>query len=412
MIEVKREQGLIPPKQVQPAARPILPLGPAALLEARAPLARATAPRSACVRAYCDDGLSSRLPAMLPTEGWKLRWRAPLNPALPPEHVVQDGDRVLAFGQVGCQLFDLEGTPAAEGRLGASGVVLDAPHGLFYFVNLANMLAAHRLSDGEEQFKLNLAHGRSFHRPFLARRGERFLEVGIESDAPGRVEPPDRSVIEHIDLAAAVAVNDTRMATNITSTASLRLRTTRLCTAMNGADLIFAVPGRIYSTPSDLNPKSALEGDFVPRLMSIDEVGRIHLVVTAKGATELWVIEPDGKRTASIPLLPELLPLIAPPILGADHRICLATSTQLSAFDAAGAPLWQRRPPGRIAGAASALDDLLLVAAGSQLIAYDGTGEPHQLHASPGAALSTPPAMSTAGDIFVASNDSLLCLSR
>src|SRR5204863_6768670 len=163
VIDVTRQIALLPPKPVS------LPGVPIRQVDVRLPLPKASpAPGTACPRLFCNDGLTSRLPAAAPKDGWKIRWQAPVIPEFTPTAVVQDGDRVLAYGGGAWRLFDLDGKPLQDGRNGSSGM-LDAGHGLFYFVNPDGFLAAHRLSDGNAEYNLNPAPGDAW--PFIARRG-------------------------------------------------------------------------------------------------------------------------------------------------------------------------------------------------------------------------------------------------
>ena len=405
VIDVTRQIALLPPKPVS------LPGVPIRQVDVRLPLPKASpAPGTACPRLFCNDGLTSRLPAAAPKDGWKIRWQAPVIPEFTPTAVVQDGDRVLAYGGGAWRLFDLDGKPLQDGRNGSSGMVLDAGHGLFYFVNPDGFLAAHRLSDGNAEYNLNPAPGDAW--PFIARRGNRFIDAAVDLPKPYRPEPPNRAVLQHLDVDAKIEVDAVKVVSNLTALATLQLKTSTMLAAMRGDDVIFAAPGRIFLSSSDLQPRAALDGDFAPRLLSVDELGRMHLIVGTGDKLSVWVVTPDGSRTVSRPLNPEYGPPIAPPIVGYDHRIHLVAADGIVTLDAYGDPLWERRPQGRVAGAGAAADDQLIVAAGRELQAYDGKGGREILFRSVAGALTTPPAMSASGEIFVATAEALFCLSR
>jgi len=405
VIEVTRQIALLPPKPVS------VPGVPIRQVDVRLPLPKASpAPGTGCPRLFCNDGLNSRLPATAPKDGWKIRWQAPVIPGYTPTTVVQDGDRVLAYGGGAWRLFDLDGKPLQDGRNGSSGMVLDAAHGLFYFVNPDGFLAAHRLSDGKAEYNLNPAPGDAW--PFIARRGNRFIDAAVDLPKPYRPEPPNRAVLQHLDVDAKIEVDSVKVVSNLTALATLQLKTSTMLVAMRGDDVILAAPGRIFLSPSDLQPRAALDEDFAPRSLSVDELGRIHLIVETGDKLSLWVVTPDGSRTVSRPLNPEYGPPIAPPVVGYDHRIHLVTADGIVALDAYGDPLWERRPQGRVAGAGAAPDGQLIVAAGRELQVYDSKGEREILFRSAAAALITPPAMSASGEIFVATAEVLFCVSR
>jgi hypothetical protein len=124
------------------------------------------------------------------------------------------------------------------------------------------------------------------------------------------------------------------------------------------------------------------------------------------------VLTPDGSRTATRPLNPEYGAPIAPPAIGYDHAIHVVTADAIVALTADGQPLWERRPAGRIAGAGVSTDGRVLLTAGRELQAYDEKGEREVLFRSAEGSLVTPPVMSAAGEIFVATADTLVCLGR
>ena len=405
MIEVTRQIALLPPKPVS------VPGVAIRQVDLRPPLPKAApTPGSGCARLYCNDGLNSRLPAAAPKDGWRVRWQAPAIADFTPTAVVQDGNRVVAYGGGAWRLFDLDGKPLKDGRNGSSGMVLDSTHGLFYFVNPDGFLAAHRLSDGGEEYNLNPAPGDAW--PFIARRGNRFIDAAIELPKPNRPGPPNRAVLQHLDVDAKIELDSVKVVSNLAALASLQLKTATLLVAMRGDDVVFAAPGRIFLSPSDLQPRAALDGDFAPRSLSLDELGRMHLIVGTGDKLSLWVLTPDGSRTVSRALNPEYGPPIAPPIVGYDHEIHLVSADGIVTLDAHGDPLWEGRPQGRIAGAGAAADGQLVVAAGREIQTYDRKGEREILYRSIGGALITPPAMSASGEIFVATAEAVLCLSR
>ncbi len=408
MIELSRQVALLPGVPVRLAHRPLVPFA----LQLPPPRVL-TRPRP-CARAFCDDGLTSRLPGEVAGARYKLRWALPLDLDHPPEAVVQDGGRIVVYGSGAFRLVDLEGHELLSvAGLGQSCVVLDAERGLFYLVDSYNRLMARRLSDGGEEFNLSVALGSAFARPFLARRGQRFLEVGIEQvTRPNPPQPPSLSFIEQLDLPAVPKLGTTGAVENLAALTALHIATTKLVVALHGDQLVFAVPGALYLSSTDLHPRVAFDGKFEPQRLSVDELGRIHLVAAVGAGRELWLVTPEGQRLAATPIPKELAALVAPPIVGCDHRVYLVGTGGVAAFDAAGKALWKRALPGVVAGAAVALDDVLVVAAGAALLGYDGDGEARPLFATPGAAFVTAPAMSAAGELLVASPEALVCLQR
>src|SRR5262249_30258060 len=86
-------------------------------------------------RPFLNDELNSRLAMRLPQGTWKLRWKAAVEDEFRPTYVLHAGDRILVQGSARWQLFSDDGKPLAADELGASDLVLDAPHALFYLAD-------------------------------------------------------------------------------------------------------------------------------------------------------------------------------------------------------------------------------------------------------------------------------------
>jgi hypothetical protein len=404
VIEIQRQ---IDNQDLAPVKVPAVPIVD---VDLRVPLPVAlVSPGAACSRPFCNASMNSRLPGAAPAKALKVRWLAPFTPSFAPGNVLQDGDRVLAYGGGAYRLYDQStGKIISDGRLGSSGMVIDSANGLFYCINYNGYLAACRLSDGVEEFDLNPAPGDAW--TFIARQGKMMFNLSVELPQPWRNEPPNQVILQHLDLPEKPEL-DGKIVMNLTGSAALWIRTAAATAAMGADRLVLALPGSIVLSSIDLQPSAQLDGDFQPRSLSLDELGRIHLIVRTRLAEEetaLWVLTPSGQRTAKVVFKPEYGAPFGAPIIGYDHRIFLLHSG-LTAYDAYGELLWERWPKERVAGAGITSDGQLLVS-GGDLAAYDEKGERRVLFVLPGAPLLTPPAMSNKGEIFVASKDSVYCL--
>jgi hypothetical protein len=409
VIEIRRQIDNHEPAAISVPAIPILDV------DLRVPLPVAlVSSGAACSRIFCNASMNSRLPGAAPAKALKIRWQAPFAPSFQPSNVLQDGNRVLAYGGAVFRLFDVtDGKLIVEGRTGSSGMVLDSDHGLFYFVDGNGYLTAHRLSDGGQEFALSPSPKDAW--PFIARRGSMLFNLAVELPQPWKNQPPNSAILEHFDLPDTFQLDD-KIILNLTGSAALYLGTAAVKIAMGKESVVLGLPGSILLSSIDLHPTATLDGDFVPQALSLDELGRIHLVVrsslntSAENAyTALWVLTPSGQRTAKVIFKPEYGAPFGQPIIGYDHRIFLLHSG-LSAYDAHGDFLWERWPKARVAGAGITSDGQLLVTAGD-LSAYDEKGERRLLFMLPGVSLVTPPAMSANGEIFVASKDTVYCLA-
>jgi hypothetical protein len=400
VIEIRRQINLSRSEKVSIPAIAIQDI------DLRLPLPPATANAGSCIRQYCNDGMNSRLPAASPAKTLEVRWAVPFTPSFQPDTVLQAGDHVLAYGGTAFRVYDLDGKMISEGRTGSSGMVLDAEQASFYFIGSSGYLATHRLSDGGVEYKLNPATGDAW--TFLARRAKATFNLSVELPKPWRKEPPKKASLNRIDLPDTLQLDNGKVVLELTS-ATLQLGTPTVKPAMAGDRLVLAMPGEIVLSPATLQPDASLTGDFIPQTLSLDELGRIHVVVRTGDQTALWVLTPAGQRTAKVVFKPEYGAPFGPPIIGYDHHIFLLHSG-ITAYDAYGELLWERWLKGRVAGAGITTDGQLLVS-GGDLAAYDEKGERRLLFMLPGVSFVTPPAMSAKGEIFVASKDTVYCLA-
>ena len=368
-------------------------------------------PQAEYPMAFGNPEQNSRLPGALPPGAWSVHWQAALNTSSPPGHVVQAKDRVLTEGGGLWQLFDVAGKPVAQGRYNASHVVLDAAHGLFYFIDKDNFLTALHLADAKKLFMTSPSFGDNFVRPLIARRNNRIVMAGVEMEgAPHRPSPPNQSVIEYDDLGPELKTDETGLLFSLTATGKLLVETTKLATAMHGDTVAFAVPNRIYLSSSDMKAKAAFDGDFEPVTMSLDDAGRIYLVVAKGGRHELDIVSSEGGLIGNYALPAGLDPLLAPPIVGYDHHVYLVSASTALCLDSAGKQVWERPLRARAAGATVSTNGHLLVSAGSDVVSFDGQGHAAILHSFAGESLTSAPVLTAKEELLVTSRSRLYCL--
>lgn len=184
---------------------------------------------------FGNAAMNSRLPGQLPQAPLKPAWTAQLNPGLPPNFVVQGGDRVVVEGSGLWQLFDLNGRRINEGRYGSSHVVLDPTNSLYYFLDTNNFIAAFKTANASRLFITSPSFGETFARTLLVRRGNRIVVAGVEQQGfPHRPTPADLSVIEFLDLADKMEIDSSGLlfpSPPPGSFWSVRPNSTRRCTA-------------------------------------------------------------------------------------------------------------------------------------------------------------------------------------
>lgn len=398
-----RQVALNAEEPVNVAARPIVPAAGAAQ-PARATLS------TAYTRPFGNDQLNSRAQAPLSEGKWKVFWQTDLHPRMTPRFVLQDANRIVVEAGVWQVFNNRDGKLVAKGGSGPGSVVMDFPNGLFYFVDTNGLLVGYGLADGKRQWGISPSFGESFARPYFARLGNTMVILGVEQpmDAHGH-HKPDKSVLEARELSQPPRVSPSGLLASAVEKGKLHIQSTQVVAAAGEKEVVFAVPGRVEIADLDMNVTAALEGTFEPLSMSLDEAGRIYLLVRSEGQGALWALSPEGQRvfSASIADMPDFP---TPPVVGYDHRVYVRTKQRVVAFGADGKVAWELPSPGKLAGLTVTTDDQIVMAAGSQVLSVDPKGDQKLLMDLAGEKLSTPPVVRSDGAILVASESKLFCL--
>lgn len=368
------------------------------------------------VRPYVNDRLNSRIDVSLPDGVWETRWRADLLAGLRPAFVLHAGRRSVVQGHDFWQLFDREGVSVATQRVAASDVVLDPGNTLVYHAAPNGALRAHQLRDGSATFTLGLLFGAEFERVFFARRGQRMIVVSLEQRIdPHEPEVPDYALVEVQDLGDPPQADDLNILTSARLVTSVQRSAHVLHAAMHEETLVLAIPGRVEVLDGALQPLARFEAPFTPLAMSLDEAGRIYLIVRVedepgRDRQALWILSPAAEKLveAAVPVHPN--GAYTPPIVGYDHQVYVLLGDRILALSPEGDVLWDEHAGGRIAGAVVTADDQLLAAAGGLLMTFDAQGERTGLFYLDDDHWTTPPVLTAQHRLLVASTQYLYCL--
>lgn len=382
---------------IHPAARP------AAVATA------APGPHASYHQAFANGQLNSRVGARLPAGDWAVEWSAPLDPQLTPAFVLEDGDRIVVRSAMWA-LFDRAGASLGSGQAAGPPVVLDAAQNLFYSILPSGYFSAAHLSDGQPAYMFLPSFGDTFSRVYLARRGSRILVVGEERALdPHGERQPWRSLVEINDVGDPVRTSAGGRVTGSQPVGSLEIPSPHVVAASAGDTIVAAAPGEIYVTNWKLEGRAVLEGSFEPRAMSLDEAGRIYLIVESGDKTSLWLLTADGERVYSYEFPPGSSAGLRPPMVGYDHTVYAIAGRFLYAIGPDGKLNWSREAKARLSGAVVSGDDQLLTSEGSQVVAWNQAGERRVVH-SFDEELTTPPVLTADGRLLVASRRALYSL--
>lgn len=381
----------VPRRTIRPASdHPAAPRAPAQ----GAPLS---------IRWGVNDLLNCRLPLAL---GWKpetgaraqLQFKAAL-PGGPPIMLLASSDRLVAVAG-NWTLLDMAGHALASGVSHSCVPSLDGAGTRLIAGNEDGTLAVRRLSDGSLEVNAAPLATLDHDRTFVSLRGARMVLASRLLQIDVHAPPAQQSMIETIDL--------NYEGKGPASLEDLVRQTAIVFPAITGDRIVLAMRDRIYFLDFDLKFQDAWAGDFQPLGVSLDEAGAVYLLAGRGTSVSLWKLAPPAERAWEIPLPPELVRPIQPPIVGYDHTVYLVAAQQIMAVSPAGRVLW-RKPAASVSGAFVTPDDRLVVAEGSQLVAWTPAGERQPIFDC-GEALVTPPIMTADGRIYAASRANLFCI--
>ncbi len=373
------------------------------------PAARAAGSGYICP--FANLQLNSRSPYSLPRGKWGLRWRVNSAPEVQPAFVLQEGSHIYVHGME-WRIYTRDGKATFSGISGGAPVVLDADAGLVYRMAGGGEFAATRLVDGKSLFQFLPTRGDSFSRTMIVRRGRRYMLGSNERQlSPYVHQPATDSLLECLDVREPVETTQLGTLTSGTMKGVLQFPSPRILFATVGDTIVAAAPGWVYVIDGSLTIQRALDTGLDPVMMSLDEAGRIYLLVKADERTSVHLLTQDGMRIYSSALPPETPEIKSPPIVAYDHGVFLLTENQIIALGADGKINWTRTTNGPLAGAVATPDGHLVVTEGDSITSWDLKGERKLLFATGGDRLLTPPVLTADGELLVASSAHLYCLA-
>lgn len=359
-------------------------------------------------RPFINEALNSRLAVKLPAGAWHKRWDAALERDFPYKHIMQSKDRILLQGARRWRLLDRNGKSLKVEALGPSEAIMDPENAQLLLGDRLGFIEARRYSDGTKAFDFSANGIENYERVFLTRRGNRVIIASFERPMnPHPIAPPNTSVIELHDLGNPPHVEENVLASDKTLVTH-RFEAPRITAAAQGEAVVFAVKNAIYLADRNLRIVHALGGSFDPWAMSLDENGRIHLIVMEDGKYFVWKLNPRGERLFAVEFDKPLLPL--PPVVDYDHRVFVAAADEVMALSPSGGILWRQKMEGRVAGMTATTDDYLLVAAGNTVWAFNAKGERRSLAAFEGESLTAAPILTATGELLAATAEHLYAL--
>ena len=361
-------------------------------------------------RRYVNEQLNSRLVAMAPSGPWRTAVTAELPRGLNPLALMCTEDRIVVQCDGRWGLFSKKGDIMASGMNGPGDIILDADGGRFFLVDENEFFAAYDLSAGRAAFVFDAIFGDSHTRTFMACRKGRFIGIGqkilVPIDSPEVQPPAPEAVMEVLDLGERVEVED-GFASNVEPVRTLLRKTPVLLVAIIGDTLTAATQDRIYVMDIELKIKRVISGLFYPLAMSLDEKGRIYLIVEANQKHEFWLLVPEGQRLVSLSLPLPRRGGFQPPIVAYNHSVYIPVEEAIIIIGPAGDIKGYYKVTEAFSGAVITGDNKLLVSDGADIVTFDNEGQRKVLCSFPSEILRTAPILTENGLMWVATDKHL-----
>jgi hypothetical protein len=388
-------------REVSPPRQPLRNVSPPP------PPPRAAADRAnPYVRPYANERMNSRLPYSLPEGTFEVRWKTPVNPEFGSYFVLQGSDRILLVGGQ-WKLMSLDGQTIASDRLGGGPLLMDLPLRAFYTFGRAGYFTSRQLADGRQTYMFLPYQGSNYLRNTVVRHGSRLLITGTERsmDPHGR-QKAENSALQLMDVGDPPKADGMGFLSTGHSVDTLLISSLGVRVVTAGNLIIGAANHEMYVIDWNMNVKLVLVGDFEPQALSVDETDRIYMTAVSGGHSQLWSLDAAGLCYYRFDFPGSLEGSITPAAIGYDHTAYVIVGGHIYAISPDGKERWSK-PVIRAAGATITADDLLLVSEGDEIAVYDGTGARRKVLSVPGEAWTTPPVLTEAGDLLVASKSNL-----
>lgn len=371
----------------------ITPVAALPALPAASPASAAGSPRP-----YVNERMNSRSAHRI--DAAKPAWSVPLDPEFSPRFVLAASGRVVVAGSIRWEMF------AAGKRTGlatAAGEDAEISASTLYATDHLSQLACVSL-DAAAGPAVPLTGQKEYLRTFVHRHGDTVVVASaLEAMNPVMKVASRIASLQTIRLGAPDKVEYGRLV-SAADRAYAEYDSTRLCVAAHNEFIVAARQDTVEFLDLDLVVRRKLTGTFRPLGLSLDESGRIYLLVDSA----LWILAPNGD-CLTVPL-DGLVPFHRPPIVGYDHRVYLVAPRTIRALNPDGKTAWTYQASGQVAGAIVTAGGNLLVAAGDQLVLFNSKGQPLVVRAFPGESLRAAPALAADGEVVVVTDRAVHCL--
>ncbi len=360
---------------------------------------------------FGNESRNSRSEADLGEGIWEKSWEASVRTDARPKYVLVAGNRIVVEAEI-WQMYDLAGKPIEQGKTGSSHIYIDRKAAIMYYIDGNGYINSVRTGDGKKAFvsMAGLAD-EGVYKCIVSRESKLFIGSSERQMDPHGGDVPERSLFELIDAGTPLKTDDSGLLLSAKSLGSLEIPESDVQCAIRDNLLVSASGTNIVVADLKLLPARLIATGITIKSLSLDELGRIY-VVGKKGDSHVAdLMNAEGGVLYSCRISDICDRLIAPPMVNRNHEAFLLSPDRVVCISNEGKELWDYKAKGKIAGGMLSADDWLLITDGNEVMALNAHEQARSLFHSENAPFLTPPALTEAHSIAVATAQHLMFFS-
>ncbi len=368
---------------------------------------------------FNNSGRNSRTSVEVGKNIWDEKWKVPLeDDEASPGQILFCKDRIIVYSDTQWQLFSSEGKKIASGGLGHSEVYMDKSNDVFYFSDYNGLVQARNLKDGSHRFSMFAMYGNSYRRSMFHTKDNFIYIFSIEQqEDPHGNHVRNSSVLELLDIGKPIVVDDKGYLESAHRMNTISFRSIDVVAASTNETWVAAAPGHIIIADKNLNIKKVLKEEFVPQAISLDQSGKIYLIVSTNDKdgttkTSLWIITPDGERLMNLTLPDNPVERYFPAVIGYESNIFIPYGNKILSYNIKTKKLTEKIIEMPFGGACIDSKDLLVIASGKMIYTLNESGEINYLTHVENDKLTTNPVFIDSDHLICASDQFLYCFVR
>ncbi|MEO8232686.1 MAG: hypothetical protein ABI638_10405 [Ignavibacteriota bacterium] len=360
---------------------------------------------------------NSRSAVKLGENLWEEKWKVKVEKNLKPKSILFCNNRIILYGDTEWLLFDVEGKLLNSGSLGYTEINISPDNNQFYYSDYNGLIQARDLINGAYKFSLFAMFADNYRRSEIFTNNRLiYILSKEEKEDPHGNHIRNSSVLEVQDIGEPRSIDDNDYLISANRLNTIDLRSLDVYSVFTGEYLILAIPDEILITDSQLKIKKIIKSKFIPLSMSLDQSGRIYLIVRYTAAdgnqkTGFWIITQDGLRILNLDL-PSDNDFNFPPVIGYNSKVFLIAGNKVFNIDTNIHFFSEKIFETPLGGFTISKDNKLILSAGKLIYGLDDYGENIYITHLENENWATGPVFINNDTFICASSESLYCFTR